>query len=573
MTKSTIISRRTLLQASFSLALSPAFAITDVESAPIEVRVYSSLLDAERDDISAQIKRLHVQFRAPNFAVPRTLVGGAHYRRVDLADLVGYPQQSYFRSADRFTLEGKRDDVAGGYWILDEQEPLVSVFGAVGDELTDDSQAIQASLDWLSLSQGRTIVFDGGKRFRLASGVSVDFSKLNAAGSIIMRGSIKPDAGIGRALSISNAREGEFVLRVFGGGQLADYTKPNPPGADEAFVLRAMRGSTVEAYGGDYRGRVLRILKSLPDEYPTSGLKITRIYTDETAGITADEKTRQAAGAGQAFYIDTYSSAFGEILSAITFWDHYGPVIENTGDVTIHSLEGTWRGNSGMAILGGISCWLHSIKLGNESKRIDLLTLSDSATRSCQNIYIGLLFTVGGKRGLLAQNVGVSPGQGLVVDAMFSRLNGERGLVLQDCSEFDVGFYSYADEIALELGGECVNGQVNVQITASKKQAIIIGAACSEIDFAGTVRNGNMDRADGISLIELNSRGPVNFNNMSLSSSNVEYLYDFPDHNNVTLNGGRIVSSKASTMLSNPPKYAKNVRGINDGCLGAPCHE
>lgn len=469
------------------------------------------------------------------------------------AAMVGFKQDD--TGAVPRTMEGKAQEWAS---VMD--------FGAVGDCTgtglgTDDSLAIQKAMNWLLKGSSRRVVFPDGYRYRVAQPVLIDFGGSNLPGDIIMFGAICPDPGIGRAISIVNGWGGTYVLRVFGGGQTADYSQADPVGGDEAFFFRGVRGASIEAYGGRYAGRMLRITKAQPGEFKCSALEIRRIVTQETLGLGYSVSERIDSAVGQAFYIDTGDSAFGEIVSASCFWDKYGPEIEDTTDVTIHSLESFWRGVTGMRVRGGVSHWYHSVKLGDESQTLDLLTFESSTTRDCQNIAIDTLFTVGGKDGLVCKNIGATPGQGITVQAYHSRLNGGRGLLMQDCSEFDVTLASYADGIAAEFDGNCNNGKLTCQITASKAQAIRVGAACADIKFHGSAYNGNVNATAATPLIEVLGTNFFEFIDFTASSGVVDYLYKLAPSNFTRVIGGRVVAASGVQVFSNQPRLSYGTSG------------
>lgn len=139
-----------------------AAAADDAEAsaAAINYRSYTTLAIAQAAEIPASVKRISTQFHTPNYAVPSTLAGGAHYRRVSLADLTGYPTQSYFRSVDRFMLDETTDVTNGGYWVIDEAEITPEMLGSLGngDSANDDSAIITAAAQTMSLLGGGVVI-------------------------------------------------------------------------------------------------------------------------------------------------------------------------------------------------------------------------------------------------------------------------------------------------------------------------------------------------------------------------------------------------------------------------------
>ncbi|WP_457578966.1 hypothetical protein [Ensifer adhaerens] len=111
--------------------------------------------EATSTAISVGVKRVPIQFYAPNYAVPATLVGGASYRRISFASLTGFPAASYFRSLDRYMPDGTINSTNGGYWVIDEPEYQPEMFGAVqdfnGTTGTDAAAALSAMISTAKL--------------------------------------------------------------------------------------------------------------------------------------------------------------------------------------------------------------------------------------------------------------------------------------------------------------------------------------------------------------------------------------------------------------------------------------
>lgn len=540
----------------------------EAAAASINQRIYTTRQNAIDDTILAVVKRLRTQFYAPNFVVPATLVGGANYRRVSLLDLAGYPSASYFRSSDRFMPDGSTDATNGGYWVIDELEPTVTMFGSIGDGTTADEAAIQAALTWWGLADNRTLIFDEGKRFLLNSGVSINCDGRASPGSIIMRGSVRSAANIAALFTFTNVRGGRFGLKVFGGGQTANYVQANPAGMNEAFRFVNAYGAVIEyVEGQEYAGRVLRITSDTPGSggFRSQWLEIKRIYVNSSAALTASEPTRLSQGVGQAFFIDSGLNAFGKISDVICLWDLYGPVIEDTTDVTLEDLESLWRGNSGMEIRGVIGFWGGHLKLGSEltTGTMTLLKITDSASRNSQQINIGAMSCVGGYNGLEATNVGVTSGPGLQIGAIYTRNSRNRGITLDNCRKFNIQqAMCYADVVCLEMTGACSQGEVDINTIQSKAQAIIVGASVAgQIKFTGSARDGNADLGSNISLIDINTTASILFDTFIASSGNVDFLYDVVAAGSTRIMGGQVVTSGGTAIINNQPSRVEDVIG------------
>lgn len=525
---------------------------------------YDSVADASGAVIPPGIKRIRTQFYAPLYAVPATLVGGAHYRRVSFADLAGYPSASYFRSQDRFLPDGTLDIVNGGYWVIDELKATVTMFGAIGDGTTDDAAAVQAGLTWWGLADNRTLIVDEGKRVLMNSGASINCDGRASPGSIIMYGSVKSAANVAAMFTFTNVRGGRFRLRVYGGGQTADYSQANPSGMNEAFRFVNAYGPTIEyVEGHEYAGRVLRMTSTAPGSggFRTQWVDVQAIYTNSSAAISAPEATRLAQGVGQSAYIDSGTVAFGMIRSWISMWEKYGPVIRDTTDVTLLYMESLWRSNQGFQLEGVTSFHGGKLNLGSELNLFDVMRIRNGTSADSSNIVIDELLAIGGTYGLRVENVGTIAGPGIKINSLMTRQN-TRGLTLSGCSKAEINLHSWDDEIAFESSGTCDNIKVDCKITSSKKQAILVSAGSSNITFTGSAYNGNTaGPISSVSLIDILTTNPIFFEGFIASSGNVDMLYDVPASNNTVIRGGRATVAGGTVTHSTQPRQVSDVVG------------
>ncbi|WP_198647618.1 glycosyl hydrolase family 28-related protein [Agrobacterium pusense] len=480
---------------------------------------------------------------------------------------------------DASPLEAWQRQTNGGMRRFELRADVVSVkmFGAKGDGATDDATAIANALAYWKAT-GCTLVFPQGS-YRTASGVLVDMSGIASVGNIMMFGAIKPDPGIGAALTFRNVRGGLFVLAVNGGGQTADYRIADPVGGDEAFRFVNCFGGVIDwVRGQNYKGRVLRITSDTdnlgPDGFGSQGMLIRNCYFDSSAKITDPEPTRLDQGVGQGFFIDTRTAAFGTIERVWWFWELYGSVIDSTTDLTLNDGESLYRGVSGLQLRGLISFSGGSLKLGSEMAGFSepLLTISDSAdgVTNTQNSRIRDLFLVGGAIGLSAKNVGVSAGQSLDIGQINSRLNTAKGILLDNCRKMTIGnLTSFGDRVGLHISGASDDIDIKASIRSSKAQAVIIDAAVTgNIKIAGRAFDGNEDNVADVSLIDVNTVAPVFFNDFIASSAKVDYLYDIVSGNSTSIEGGRAVIAGITARFRNQPNRAINVRGWSTANAG-----
>lgn len=111
-------------------AAEAAQAAAEAAASSIVERSFVSVAQAMAANISPLAKRIQTQFFSPLWADLTTLVGDAPYRRVSFAELAGYPSAAFFRSQDRYMLDGTVDPVNGGYWVNDDLRPDPFQFGA-----------------------------------------------------------------------------------------------------------------------------------------------------------------------------------------------------------------------------------------------------------------------------------------------------------------------------------------------------------------------------------------------------------------------------------------------------------
>lgn len=455
-------------------------------------------------------------------------------------------------------------------WELRADDVSVKMFGARGDGVTDDAAAIEDALHYWRFT-GCTLFFPAGS-YRMASGVLLDMSGIAWAGQIIMRGAIKPDPGIGAAITFRNARGGKFRLRVFGGGQTANYSLADPVGCDEAFRFEGGKGWEAAIIGKNYAGRVCRVTKSNnPNEFQGQLVKLS-VHVDSSAERTETEAARLAAGVGQGFFIDTDSVAFGEILSTICFWEKYGSVVENTTDVTHHFIETLYRGLTGFELRGVISYWGGYLNLGSElAAPPDLLKIKSSSTRPSHNIRLAEVFAAAGAVGVNIEQVGTDTLQGIQIDALYSRLNKQQGLVVNACRGFNITHHSLSDNMAARVIGGSSYGTIRPHYTRSAIEALEVGASVLECNFTdGHILDANQSNAASTPLIRAIGNTNRNyFNNLRLSSDRVNSVFLLTSGSKHRVRGGSAYNLNNGQLFNELPELFTDVAGWVDKASGS----
>lgn len=451
----------------------------------------------------------------------------------------------------------------GGGWSPASLTVTPLHWGSVGNGITDDAPAIQAMATWVTAKssvQRPQFIFPAGFIWRLASTVTFDF-RGGMAGNILMQSPIRPDPGIGDGFRIYNGRGGELVLWVDGGGADADYLQADPVGCDQAFMLRGLRGATLSVQGYNYKGRVLRITKNLPNEYKTSKFNIHYIYTGDLQGTVS-------AVCGQAWYIDTDTTAFGYIHRAWPNRDNYGPVFQDTADVSWGAIEGGWNNGSGLEFRGCGSVWGGQLKIGDESNTLpSLLTFTDSPTRRCWNIHLGLVFVIGAVNGVTMENVGFDLSDeerpGITIDHLTSHRNAGVGLSVTNSANIKIYHDSYKDGTGLEATGALTNSTIQVNYRQTIITALSLGTGCGKgLRLSGAVKDANTSGAANTSAINIQSVENIETEGLIVSGDDTVDLIRLPSGNQFRMRGGSLTAGGATVKFGgSQPALADAVRG------------
>lgn len=480
----------------------------------------------------------------------------------------------------------------------------ISDFGAASDCTavstgTDDSAAVQAAFDWWDAAADRTLVIN--RRTRISSTCTANFAG-RRGNRLVMLAPITPDPGIGNAFEFYNGNDVELYLKVRDGGQTATYSERDPAGADQAFVIRGIRGAIITYEGYNYKGRVFRATKEHSGEPKTSRLTILHAKTGDFG----------SAACGQNYYFDA-GSAFGSISELNCFWDVYGPVAENIADFNITNMDGGWNaGNNGFELRGVVSFWAGSLSAGDETQTVDLFTVkpsvSDAVTHNATN-YTALadsvaiepgvtsgwasywsasggggaawsadkhyilgrnsanidaeFFALKGAKGVILNNVGADGANSSGTIRVKSRENIEHGLHITTSSRLNVELDSVGDKVALETVGAC-RGKVHMTALSSGLQGLVVGSSGLELTFSGKIQSANRDNAAATSAVDVNSTGrDINFHLFNIETNQADYCWDLVASNFVSIvDCDTTISDSTVVMGTNAPRVARNVGGF-----------
>lgn len=455
-------------------------------------------------------------------------------------------------------------------WELRADAVSATVFGVKGDGVTDDAEAIRNALRWWKFT-AYPLRFPAGS-YRIASPVLVDLSGVSSVGDIIMEGSIKPDPGIGRAITFRNVRGGRFLLRVRGGGQTADYTQADPVGCDEAFRFEGGKGWEAVVYGKNYAGRVCRATRSSDLNEFQCQLVDLSVHVDSSAERTEAETVRLAAGVGQGFFIDTYATAFGTLSSYVGFWEKYGSVIENTTDITVQFVETLYRGVTGFDSRGVISGWFSNVNVGSElALPPDLFTVRASSTRASYNIHISEGFAVGGNIGFNFVQVGSDLLEGITADSLHTISNKSHGVVVNACYGFDINHRSTGDNIAGRVIGGSSYGVLRPKYKRSVLEALEVGSSVLECNFNdGYIVDANTSNTAATPLIRAIGTTARNyFNDLRLSSARINTVFLLTNGSKHRVRGGSAYNLNNGQLFNELPEMFSDVAGWADKATGS----
>lgn len=227
--------------------------LLDFGSAQDNIQIGATFADvstAQAANVAARNKRIRLQYRDTT-----NRLGGCDWKRMSLADLSTYPALSYFRSTDRFMPDGSTDNTNGGYWVLDENSVTPLMMGAIGNDVNDDTDGLEATHLYMVARGGGEIVIPSGtfrstKTFLVPTNTTVRFVgwvKMTAVPSDNYDTALMPKIGASNFLIVnpqidlnSVASMNGFIMRT---------------GAHEGTVIGGVIKNGAHDKGGDAGGR------------------------------------------------------------------------------------------------------------------------------------------------------------------------------------------------------------------------------------------------------------------------------------------------------------------------------
>ena len=435
-----------------------------------------------------------------------------------------------------------------------EDTLTVKDFGATGDGVTDDAAAISAAMQWVAAAPNRRLEFPSAISYRVASPITVDFNGLTGM-QVHMHSPLKPDVGIGDALTIKNATYGNFTLQAVGAGvnvanseefdALPDYNTADPAGAQQCFVVDSCRAIGLDITATGYVGRVLRT-KS------TGTVKLSFLDVAIRTGDTG-------AACAQAMYLQGADSAFGCIRAAQTQWDIYGSVLTDLADVTIVYWE-----------LGA-----SSVNAPNPALTLrNIITLHAGVIAGGQGSGNGTVLLVDGGVGQTIERLFTTQANiGLVVQGYAPTGSNERNHQLVVLSHFSYGTNSHA----LELIGVTNVTIQNQHYDSVGAYGIIMRGDCRGVYMSGYIRNpsihamyapaganihrihytGRLYSSSAVVLVNLEEATVQRATFRDCDVSGVGVVLKLPSTNSVLIDGGTW-GSTVSPLWNNRPRRILN---------------
>lgn len=201
----------------------------------------------------------------------------------------------------------------------------VKDFGAVGDDVADDTAAIQTALNWMAAASNRTLYVPAGV-YRVSSvtqtfvNTAPNFTTINCR--LVCDGAFRHIQTTGNMFKILGAAYSSYEFNIVGTGYnsatIPNYTLADPVGVQQAVVFGGNRACKMKIRAVGYPGRVFRTLQE-------GSVKQSFIDLDITTGNDS---------CGQAMYLQG-TDAWGCVSFAQTNWDYYGSVLDTITDMSV----------------------------------------------------------------------------------------------------------------------------------------------------------------------------------------------------------------------------------------------
>lgn len=429
----------------------------------------------------------------------------------------------------------------------------VEMFGAVGDGAHDDSDQIQAGLNWLSSGDHRKLIFSSGKKYRTTKPLLVDFGGAITGACIDMQGALYPEENTGDALTIAGAKYSDFSLNVVGDGisnasALPNYNTADPTGAQQAFVINSCRACKIKVTGYGYAGRVLRTKNTL---------------STKLSFLNIDIRTGESS-CGQAMYLQAADSAFGAIQSAQTQWDIYGSVLDTLTDITIQYWEygasSVNAFNPALTLKNLSSAHIDVLAGGQGSGngttlKIDggvAITINKLFTTQCS---VGL-HIVGGTAGSSELN------KQITIENHYSYGSNSHAVELENVVNVDINncHYDSVGSYGVVFSGTCRDVRVNGYIRNPTVNCIYAetGANLHRIFFGGRLYSASNKNLVDLSLATLQY---ILFRDVTALSTGGRVM-DLPSSNGVVIDGGTWESTGPTLWLNRPSKIVNTYRPV-----------
>lgn len=446
--------------------------------------------------------------------------------------------------------------------IQDISEVIVfktpEMFGAIGNGITDDTDAIQKAAEWLTSHSFYKLIFNPGKTYRITKTINFDFDKDVFGCCIDMQGPIKPDNYTGDCMVFNRAVGAILHLSVIGDGvsdddEIPDYSKPDPKNAQQAFVINASRSTRITCIGFGFKGRVLRT-KS------TGGLKTSFLEINLWTGDK--DFVFKNGRCGQAAYLIGDTDAFGLITNAYTNWDVYGSVLYKLTDLTIGHWEfGAGTKNPALNIIGCQT--VHAVVLsgGASLGNYPVLKIEPAKDQKCIGINIQRLFMTSGKNNLEIIGGGMDDitRKPLTINSLYSYKSLENAVLIDGASNIEI-HNAYIDDAknGIAISGICSNIQLSGYIKNPTDYGIV--------SFKGSELRGLL--FSGRILSSSTTKSCIDFSRSLLSRATFRDSYIFGSHaifelnerNEVSVFGGHIEGG--TIFVGSRPKILKDVNGI-----------